>query len=232
RSLVAALHEYGVATRIAPRAFAPWLPGHLHEMPTGAGSAARTARLPLSQPAPAAAAPPADVLSLEVMAWLAMVDDATDRVSSGDDGAIAASPSGAIDVPTDQEEIDAPPVPEDDPWAPMAAFEAACLAEIRSLEAGTATPAHPEGMPSLPDALAALSTLIDAGQIELLDANARAQRMRGLAECRTSLRTLAQQQEAGIRARSAILTERRGILARVASLAADMDDAEVPTATP
>lgn len=218
RSLVEALQEYGVATRIPAPAFAPWLPGQLVEMPDRVpmrGDAARP-RLALAQD------PMTDAMPREVMAWLEMAEEtiAIERVVSAPHIATEPiDPPSPTPVPIDVEPDNDIPIVPADPWPRMAAFESACLAEIRALESHAVGEAMLGGEHvGLQDALASLATLIEAGEIELLDANRRAQQMRALAECRASLRTLTHQQDAGIRSRSAILTERRAVLARVESL--------------
>lgn len=227
RSLVESLKEYGVAERTEPAPFAPWLPGQAVDWPTGEPAPARRTRPMKAQPSPTPV--PQDAIPDEVMAWLAQVDGtpsgapSTTATAIGIEGAAPDVAADTTDTPVVAENAgEAPAVPATptDPWACMAAFEGACLADIRALEARDVAPVSPHAT-SLQDALAALSTLIEAGEVEILHADTRARRMRALAECRATLRTLRQQQEAGIRSRSAILTERRAVLARVETLLAD-----------
>jgi len=248
RSLVEALKEYGVAARTEPTPFAPWLPDHLV-----AGALPLPARRPVARQSRPAAAPPPSVMPAttapgtmpaEVMAWLDEADPSTfsasdaagsgtvpagDRATDGDpaeEGGAGHTVTVPDAAPAAESEAAAPSVV--DPWAEMEAFERACLAEIRVLEANGPDAVHGHGHTGgLQEALAALATLIERGEIELIDADARGRRMRGLAECRASLRALAQQQAAGIRSRSAILTERRSVLARVETFVAGESSSSV-----
>ncbi|MGN6031572.1 MAG: hypothetical protein ACTHQE_07885 [Thermomicrobiales bacterium] len=224
RSLVESLKEYGVAERTEPVPFAPWLPGQAVDWPTGEPAPMRRTRPMKAQPSPTPELQ--EAIPDEVMAWLAQVDG-TMPIAAGTTATTIGIAEGALKVVPDTtgtpvlaEAVEAAPTAPATPWERMAAFERACLAEIRALEAQDVAPV-PLHVPGLQDALAALSTLIESGEIELLDADTRARRMRGLAECRAALRTLCHQQEAGIRSRSAILTERRAVLARVETLLSD-----------
>ncbi|MGC4191138.1 MAG: hypothetical protein QM589_08225 [Thermomicrobiales bacterium] len=217
RSLVSALAQVGVAVRTEAPAFAPWLPGQSAELPTRLPTPAHRVRPEKPQPTDAGLT----AIPHEVMAWLEAAEDtpapdATLAAMTIVAGAIEEGDTGSAIAITPEQTEDAPAI-SDDPWARMDAFEAECLTAIRAYEAH-AEVATTEQAVGLQEALAGLATLIEAGQIDLLDANARAQRLRGLAACRTSLRLLAQHQKAGIRSRSAILTERRAVLERVETL--------------
>ncbi|MGC4105612.1 MAG: hypothetical protein QM753_04545 [Thermomicrobiales bacterium] len=221
RSLMEALKGAGVSTRTEPSALAPWLPGQIADLPARPAVPGRRARRPAPEtnttPAPVATN---DAMPAEVVAWLDMAEGTRPiaTVASDDHAMTEVAVATSAIVPV-QDALDDIPAMPTDPWEQMTVFERDCLADIRALEAHAE--ARTEHVITLQDALAALATLIERGEIELLDAHAHAQRMRGLAECRSSLRTLAQQQRAGIRSRSSILTERRSVLARVEALAAD-----------
>ena len=221
RSLVRALMEYGVAPRTEAAAIAPWLPGR---WPAQASSGHRARRN----------VPPADRTGAR--------EDPTSRNPLGHEAGNAmphpapglAAPSavppqmtGTIEAAMPRADGESPkasdtPISPADPWKRMDAFESGCLAAIRALDARTDPDmSPPDEAVTLHDALAALATLIEAGEIDLLVADSRARRMHDLAACRATLLTLKQHQAAGIRSRSAIITERRAVLARVEALTAE-----------
>lgn len=216
RSLADALHLHGVVLRNEPAPVVPWRPGYRlprphHNTPLMRPHHRLTPSPRLDTPVDASV-----TLPDEVLAWLDQFDP--ERLFGSDDPA----PDDVVDWENQAAGEDAEDgIPVDEPvvltpWQRMQAWEDACIEAVRALESGAPAPGLTTD--ALAPALAALATLIEHGEIDILDADTRARRMHDLAACRDALLALAQQQAAGIRSRSAILTERRSILARFATL--------------
>lgn len=101
-------------------------------------------------------------------------------------------------------------------------FEATCLAEIAAInqqiiDPGSSSEISPEveneiSPPVLRDALDAIALHLADGSMEIEDADNRVRRLKLLADSRSKLRAIRQQQIVGLRAKSALLHERRAVM--------------------
>lgn len=117
-------------------------------------------------------------------------------------------------------------VATDEPSACISEFEANCLAEIASINQQIINPieAVESGDLALP---AALSVALDAvaiqladGSMEIGDADNQVRRLKLLSESRSKLRAIRHQQIAGLRAKSALVYERRAVMTSLGEILA------------
>ncbi|MGI8486073.1 MAG: hypothetical protein ACR2OU_17675, partial [Thermomicrobiales bacterium] len=101
-------------------------------------------------------------------------------------------------------------------------FEADCLAEIVAINqqiidpgpslAGASAVEHGTPSPVLREALDAITLHLADGSMEIEDADNRVRRLELLSDSRSKLRAIRQQQIVGLRAKSALLHERRAVM--------------------
>lgn len=130
-----------------------------------------------------------------------------DRVSFSDDRDDAEDSSGHL---------------EEGEAASFTMFEATCLAEIavikqQIIDPGSSLEASPEAEnetppPVLRDALDTIALHLADGSMEIEDADNRVRRLKLLADSRSKLRAIRQQQIVGLRVKSALLHERRAVM--------------------
>jgi hypothetical protein len=102
----------------------------------------------------------------------------------------------------------------------VSSFEAGCLAEIAVLnqqilnpDLATSSPSpEPAGQAILSDALDAVAAQIATGEITIADADGRVKRLYLLAESRSKLKAIREQQIRGIRSKSALLHQRTAVI--------------------